>query len=42
MDLQSRLDPVLQATRASADAVDSEGVFLEAAVSALRGSGLLA
>ncbi len=41
MDLQSRLEPVLQAARASADVVDSEGVFPEAAVSALRGSGLM-
>jgi len=41
MDVQSRLDPVLQAARTSADAVDSECVFPEAAVSALRASGLL-
>jgi len=41
MDVQSRLDPVLQAARTSADTVDSECVFPEAAVSALRASGLL-
>ncbi|MFZ1286923.1 MAG: acyl-CoA dehydrogenase family protein [Candidatus Phosphoribacter sp.] len=41
MNLQSRLEPVLHAARSSADSVDSEGVFPEAAVSALRGSGLM-
>ncbi len=41
MDLQSRLEPVLQAAHANADAVDTDGVFPEAAVAALRGSGLL-
>jgi alkylation response protein AidB-like acyl-CoA dehydrogenase len=41
MDLQSRLEPVLEAARASAAAVDEEGIFPASAVGALRVSGLL-
>ena len=41
MDLQTRLEPVLEAARSSAAAVDEEGTFPESAVGALRASGLL-
>lgn len=41
MDLQSRLEPVLEAARSSAAAVDTEGAFPTSAVGALRASGLL-
>lgn len=41
MELSTRLDPVLDAARASARGVDAEGTFPQAAVDALRGSGLL-
>jgi len=41
MDLSGALEPVLQITREAAPDVDAEGAFPTAAVSALRGSGLL-
>jgi len=41
MDLISRLEPVLETAHATATAVDTDGTFPSAAVSALRGSGLL-
>jgi len=41
MDLTTRLQPVLDAARASAPTVDADGAFPDAAVAALRESGLL-
>jgi alkylation response protein AidB-like acyl-CoA dehydrogenase len=41
MDLSDRLHAVLPVARESARQVDAEGIFPEAAVEALRGSGLL-
>ena len=41
MDLQSRLEPVIEAAASSAATVDTDGVFPAAAVGALRASGLL-
>ncbi len=41
MDVDERLAPVLEVARANAATVDTEGVFPEDAVAALRSSGLL-
>lgn len=41
MDIAQRLAPVLAAAAANAEAVDSQGVFPEASVAALRASGLM-
>lgn len=41
MDIAERLEPVLASAAADAEIVDTQGTFPEAAIAALRGSGLM-